>query len=240
MFDKLIDLAKLYITKPTWTRFVLSLLLLAGPIIAFGFGGDWSISIKGILSGVAVDFSYQNKSQLLVSLGAGGLIICAAIWLFIKAQFPSVPRSKHIEDLEDAYQRRGKADSVCQKFLEVHGVFVSPDELEDLMQTPGTSTRAVSLRNARSHIEYVPGQGFRLKKPKYPYKFFYWLFTGLYFFSAVFMALPMFMLATISAASGSWGLFWQFSVGLIASVAVAWSSLRAYAACNSSLIITGG
>lgn len=236
--EKAFELAKLYITRPTWVRFVVSLIGLAGSIIFFGFQGDWSLGIKGAISGINVDLFYRNTPQLWVSLALGAPLVGVAVWLFIRSISPPIPRSERLEELEDAYRLRGKADSVCQKFREVHAVYVSPDELADLMDKPETSRRAISLRKARSHVEYRTGRGLQLKNPRYPYKLFSWLFTCLYFTSSLLVALPLFMFLVATAAAGIWPLFWQYFFGLVLAIVVAWSSLAAFSACDSSLSLT--
>lgn len=232
------ELAKLYLTRPQWVRFVISLIALASSVIFFGFQGDWNVEIKGAMSGIDVEFSYRNTPQLWVSLIFGASIVGLAVWLFIRTMSPPIPRSKLLEELETAYRSLGKSDSVCQKFREVHSVYVSPDELADLMDKPETSRRAISLRKARSHVEYRTGHGFQLKNPRNPYKVLSSLFTGLYFISSVLVAIPFFMLLVAAATAGVWPLFWQFALGLLAAVVVAWSSLSAFSACNSSLSLT--
>lgn len=237
MFKSVINLAKRYFFPPLYGKVVLALLALAGTALMIGFWADTQLQTEGTIFGVKFSISYENKS----SFWSGFLIFIAlvglAIWLFFRVNSPELTRSKQIAELEDAYRQRGNQDSVCTFFREIHGVYVSPAELDDLMKKQETSIRARSLKNARSHVEFFPPLGFQLKKPKYPYRILGAVFTGVYFVAAL-LCLPLIILIAAAIASSSYALAAQFLVGFFSLGAIAWSSLGAYSACNSALSLT--
>lgn len=237
MFTTTLDLIKKYLFPPLYGKVVLALLTLAGTALLIGFGADIQFHTKGTAWGSEFSFAYENKASfwpgLLIFIG----LITLAIWIFFKVGAPSLPRSEQIAKLEEAYSQKGKQDSVCNLFYEVHSVYVTPDELDDLMKKPETTARARALKDARSHVVFSLSTGFQLKNPKYPYRFLRAFFTGIYFVAAL-LCLPLVSLIAAAVASSSFMLAGQFFVGLLALFAIAWSSLRAYSTCNSALSLT--
>ncbi len=234
MLKSIIDLAKRYLFPPLYGKIVLALLALAGTALMIGFGADTQLQTEGTILGVKFSISYENKSSFWSGLLLFLVLVGLAIWLFFRVNSPPLPRSKQIAELEDAYRQRGNQDSVCTLFREVHDVYVSPTELDDLMQKPETSIRARSLKNARSHVEFLPPTGFHLKNPRYPYRILSAIFTGVYFVAAVF-CLPLVTFLAAAIAASSYTLAAQFFVGLLSLATIAWSSLGANSACNSAL-----
>lgn len=237
MLNSIIDLAKRYLFPPLYGKVVLALLALAGTPLMIGFGADTQLQAEGTILGMKFAISYENKSSFWPGLLLFIALVGLAIWLFFRVNSPPLPRSKQIAELEDAYRQRGNQDSVCTFFREVHDVYVSPAELDDLMQNPETSTRARSLKNARSHVEFLPQAGFQLKNPRYPYRVLSAVFTGVYF-AAALLCLPLVTFIAAAIAASSYALAAQLFVSLLSLGAIAWSSLGAYSACNSALSLT--
>lgn len=237
MLNSIIDLAKRYLFPPLYGKVVLALLALAGTALMIGFGADTQFQTEGTFLGMKFSISYENKSSFWSGLLIFLVLVALAIWFFFRVTSPPLPRSERIAKLEDMYLQRGSQDSVCTLFREIHYVYVSPMELDDLMKKPETSIRARSLRNARSHVEFLPQRGFQLKNPKYPYRLLSAIFTGIYFVAAL-CCMPIVVIIGASIAASSYALAVQFFVGLLSLIAIAWSSLGAHLSCNSALSLT--
>lgn len=237
MFNKIIDFAKKYFFPPIYGKVVIALLTLAGTALAFGFAADTQFQADGVIFGVRFHLVYENKASLWSGLLLSIALVALAIWLFFRVSSPPLPRSRRIAELEDAYLLRGNADSVCIHFREVHGVYVAPGELDDLMKKPETSVRARSLRLARSHVKFQPPLGFRLKRPNYPHRHLSTVFTVIYFVAVVSCAC-FFMLTTEAVIASSHVLALQFFAAMVCLVFVAWSSLSAYSSCRNAIALT--
>ncbi|MGX9775046.1 hypothetical protein ACWYXN_16195 [Janthinobacterium aestuarii] len=238
MFKNFIDLLKTYFFRPLYGRVVLCLLGMAAPLLVISFGADIQFHTEGEAFGNTFSFSYKNGASFIPALLLFIALVSLAMWIFFKVGSPSLPRSVRISELEDAYGIKGGVDSVCVLFNEVHGVSVSSSELTNLMTQPETSTRARSLKNARSHVNFSSVNGFELKNPRYPYRFLRVFFTVVYFVSALLCQLLISLLVTAFMSSPS--LAAQIFACMVLLAVVAWSSLKAYSACNSALSITGG
>jgi ABC-type multidrug transport system fused ATPase/permease subunit len=237
MLATLIDLIKKYLFPPLYGKVVLALLALAGTALLIAFGADIQFRTEGTAWGTQFSLSYENSASFFPGLLIFIALISLAIWIFFKAGSPPLPRSEQISKLEEAYCIKGHQDSVCTLFREVHGVFVSSDELDDLMRKNETSTRARSLKQARSHVEFSLPDGFKLKNPSYPYRFLSAFFTGIYFFAAM-LCLPFVSLTAAAIASSSLIVAANCVVAMFLLAAISWASLKAYSACNSALSLT--
>lgn len=237
MFNKIIDFAKRYLFPPIYGKVVVALLTLAGAALAFSFAADTQFQAEGVIFGVSFSLVYDNKSSFWSGILLFISLVALAIWLFFRASSPPLPRSKRIAELEDAYLLRGNADSVCIHFREVHGVYVAPGELDDLMKKPETSVRARSLRIARSHVEFQPPLGFRLKSPNYPHHRLSTVFTVIYFV-AVALCICFFMLTTAAIIASAHVVALQFFAAMVCLIFVGWSSLSAYSSCRNAIALT--
>lgn len=160
MLNSIIDLAKRYLFPPLYGKVVLAPFTLAGTALMIGFGADTQFQTEGTILGVKFSISYENKSSFWP-----GLLLCIAfvglaIWFFFRVNSPPLPRSKQIAELEDAYQQRGNQDSVCTLFREFNDVYVSPAELDDLMQKPETSIRRAHSRTQDPMLSFCPQKDF--------------------------------------------------------------------------------
>jgi len=236
VFSQILDVIKRFLLPPLHARFVLTLLAIAATVVTLGFSGDWDLKLTGTLFGNQFELTYSNKSELIAAICVAGFLVLISVWLYLREGNIANPMSNRIRDLEDQFSERGPAESVCRFFQEIFKVYVSSDELEFIMSKPEKVLFSRHLKNSRAHVNFNNRYGFYLSKPHWPYSIFSKFFTVVYFLSA-FSLIPLLMITTATAVTGTWSLFWQFLVGMFAIGVVAVSALKGYAACNSSLLL---